>query len=257
MEYSFGIPSNLDFHLEKRHQNLFTPPHAHHHFEFLFMLDGSMEVSVEETTCVLDKYEIMIIMPYQIHEYKSIGNSTAFVFEFPTKYITEYETNFQDKTFKYPKKKLSEPFLELFKAFSEKETHDIFQTKSVAYYLMSEFSKNNPLVASNILQNDTFRDAVIYITKNYKNEISLKKVAEFLGITPVYLSRTFTKKGKGCFTETVNTIRLREANYLLRNTNMSIGDVAAEVGFKNARTFNRVFKERYNHTPKQVRNKIE
>ena len=121
MEYSFGIPSNLDFHLEKRHQNLFTPPHAHHHFEFLFMLDGSMEVSVEETTCVLDKYEIMIIMPYQIHEYKSIGDSTAFVFEFPTKYITEYETNFQDKTFKYPKKKLSEPFLELFKAFSESE----------------------------------------------------------------------------------------------------------------------------------------
>jgi len=256
MNYSFGLPANPDFHLEKCHRNLYSPPHAHHHFEFLFMLDGSMEVVIEGISYTLSRNEIIIIMPYEIHEFKTIGDSVSFVFEFPIKYISEYEKEFEDKVFKNPKIRLNGSFLELFKTFARKEKHDIFQIKSFAYYLVSEFSKSTPLVENNILQNDTFREAVIYLTKNFKNDVTLNKTAEHLGITPVHLSRTFSKKGKNCFTETVNTIKLREANYLIRNTDMSIGEIAYESGFNSVRTFNRVFKSRYNCTPKDVRKTI-
>ena len=47
---------------------------------------------------------------------------------------------------------------------------------------------------------------------------------------------------------------LEKSSVLLTSTNTSIMDIALEVGFDNLSYFNKLFKRKYNLTPKQFRN---
>ena len=59
------------------------------------------------------------------------------------------------------------------------------------------------------------------------------------------------------FKEYLNSQRLEEAEKLLLGTNKHIGEIAAEVGFKNARSFSNIFREAYNVTPAEYKKNVK
>lgn len=256
MLYEIGMVDEVDYYIEQRHKDVFCAPHIHHHFEFVFELSGEIEVIIEGKTYSLKKDEVAVIMPYEIHEFKTIADSDIFVMGFPAKYISEYKKEFEGKTLKYPVLKMNNFLKELLRSFIDNSEHSIYDKKSVVYGVVSNVLKENELLESSIPQSDVFRDAVLYIKENYKEEITLKSTAEFLGITPVHLSRVFRKKGGKCFNETVSVVRLSEAIDLLKYTDLSIGEIAYQSGFGSIRNFNRIFDKYYNCTPKEMRTKI-
>lgn len=257
MFYSIGKVDEVDYYMEQRHKNVFCAPHIHHHFEFVFELSGEIEVILEGKTYSLKKDEVAVIMPYEIHEFKTVENSDIFVMGFPAKYISEYKKEFEGKTLKNPIFKMNSFLKELLCSFIEESEHSIYDKKSIVYGVLSNVLKENELLESAIPQSDVFRDAVLYIKENYKDEITLKNTAEFLGITPVHLSRVFRKKGGKCFNETVSIVRLSEATDLLRHSDLSIGEIAYYSGFGSIRNFNRIFGKYYNITPKEMRTKMK
>ena len=52
----------------------------------------------------------------------------------------------------------------------------------------------------------------------------------------------------------VRSIRLNKAKELLLSTDLTISEIAYEVGFKDSNYFSRCFNEEYGHTPTHVRN---
>lgn len=97
--------------------------------------------------------------------------------------------------------------------------------------------------------------ALKYIDDNYGNFISLEKVAEVIGLNPVYLSYLFKKIKKENFSEYLNKVRLEKAEELLRNSTLRIGEISEEVGYKDARYFSSLFKKRTGMSPNEYRNK--
>ena len=64
----------------------------------------------------------------------------------------------------------------------------------------------------------------------------------------------FFKKHMGLTSiQYINNYRLEKAAYLLTSTNNSIMDISLEVGFDNLSYFNKLFKKKYNITPKEFR----
>ena len=95
-----------------------------------------------------------------------------------------------------------------------------------------------------------------YVAKNFRQKITLDKMAHDLGISKYVLSRLFAKTFHCNFATYVNGIRLKYAVFMLDGSKESITNICYDCGFESQRTFNRVFKERYRITPREYRNRI-
>ncbi len=94
---------------------------------------------------------------------------------------------------------------------------------------------------------------ISYIYTHYTETISLQSLADHFYISPYYLSRTFKKETGFTVIEYLTTIRVREAQRLLRETQHKIGEVSQIAGFGTIPHFNSVFRRQTNLSPKEYR----
>ena len=95
--------------------------------------------------------------------------------------------------------------------------------------------------------------AVSYIHKNFKRQITLKNTADELGLSPNYLGKLFSETLSVNFNEYLNSTRLHAACSLLKDTDISVKEVATEVGYQSVEYFLYAFKKTMNLTPSQYR----
>jgi AraC-like DNA-binding protein len=96
--------------------------------------------------------------------------------------------------------------------------------------------------------------AVAWISRNLRDpSISVATVATAIGVSERHLARAFAETGVGV-ARTILNMRLDLAHRMLsRSASTSVHDVAAYCGFVSAAHFSRVFRERYDQTPAEVR----
>ena len=91
-----------------------------------------------------------------------------------------------------------------------------------------------------------------YIEENYKNG-SLTEAARELHCDFYWLSHEIKARTGKTYTDHLQEKRLAQATFLLRNTDISIEDVAAAVGYENKSYFHRIFAEKYGTSPRKYR----
>lgn len=93
----------------------------------------------------------------------------------------------------------------------------------------------------------------IYIDKNYNENISLKSTAEAVNANQYYLSHIFKEETGFSPMQYVTRRRIGEAQNLLINTQLSITEIAVNVGYNNSNYFQNVFKKIVGYTPGSYR----
>lgn len=91
-----------------------------------------------------------------------------------------------------------------------------------------------------------------FVNQNYK-ELTLEKTAEHVRLNPYYLSSFFHQHTGEKFYDFVLRIKMKKASELLRKTNKKIYEISEMVGYTNANSFSRTFKNYYNLNPKEYR----
>lgn len=91
-----------------------------------------------------------------------------------------------------------------------------------------------------------------YIEENYKNG-SLNELSEILHYDISSISREVKNKTGRTYTELVQEKRLSQSCYLLKNTDMTIEEIAENIGYENLSFFYRLFKNKYGVTPKKYK----
>ncbi len=92
-----------------------------------------------------------------------------------------------------------------------------------------------------------------YINEHYHENLTLEDLSSQAHFSPSYLSRLFHQI-TGLTIKTYITLkRLENAEYLLKNSDMTIHEVAFNCGFQNVSHFNRVFKAHTNLSPLEYR----
>lgn len=100
------------------------------------------------------------------------------------------------------------------------------------------------------------RDTKAYLQKHFKDEsLRLTTVARALGLNANYLSGVFKKTTGISFPRYLNSIRLREAKRLLRETSSSVTEIALEVGFSSPNSLQRLFRQEEKCSPREYRKK--
>lgn len=96
------------------------------------------------------------------------------------------------------------------------------------------------------------KSIINYIDEHYKENITLKSVAEEFHYSPAHLSRLFKEHIGYNFYEYLQDVRLMNAMELLKKPeNILLIDCAMEVGFPNIKSFIATFKKTYNCTPSE------
>ena len=91
-----------------------------------------------------------------------------------------------------------------------------------------------------------------YVEGNYKNG-SLNELSGILHYDVSTLSREIKNKTGKKYTELVQEKRLSQACFLLKSTDMSINEIAEQIGYENISFFYRLFKKQYGISPKKYR----
>lgn len=91
-----------------------------------------------------------------------------------------------------------------------------------------------------------------YIDENLRDG-ELKDIADTLAINPYTLSKTIKRMTGYNFKELLQVKKLDTALYLLSNTNMPITKIADTIGYENTSYFHKIFKAKYNVSPKKYR----
>lgn len=94
-----------------------------------------------------------------------------------------------------------------------------------------------------------------YIEENYMDQnLSLDKISDCLGIHKDYVSRLFKASKSMSVLEYINSVRMKYAIDFLESTELTVREVAKEVGIGSIQTFNRIFKKMTGVSPSQYRN---
>jgi AraC-like DNA-binding protein len=86
---------------------------------------------------------------------------------------------------------------------------------------------------------------------HYTSDISLDQCADLVGTNSYSLSKYFKQCTGINFIDYLTELRIEKAKSLLRETDLKINDIAAEVGYQQ-RYFNRIFKKQVGYHPRAV-----
>ena len=103
-------------------------------------------------------------------------------------------------------------------------------------------------------ENPIIEKICLYINENIAQDITLEQMADYAGVNSFYLSKLFKEEKGVTFINFLTDKRLEKARYLLKETNLSIKEITAEIGYNDQNYLSRLFKNKFGLSPKEYRN---
>ncbi len=101
--------------------------------------------------------------------------------------------------------------------------------------------------------NDTLDDVIKYILYNPESDLRQKALSEELHINKSYLSTIFIAQTNIRFVDYISSIKLLRAAWLLKNTEMKVGEIAQKIDYKDVAYFSKQFKKSFSCSPSEYR----
>lgn len=108
----------------------------------------------------------------------------------------------------------------------------------------------------NVINVKLMEEIIHFINENITKELDLNIIAEKFNRSPSYISTMFKRYVPGGFNTYVTEKRMNIAKKLLRDSNISIQNIAEASGYYNAKYFSSVFKKKEGMTPREYRERI-
>ena len=222
-----------------------VPPHLHEAIEVVYVTDGEIELGVGQELFHMDEGDFAVVFPNVIHHYQVFGekeNKVIFLYLEPTLFPSYYRELqiYSPKNPVVKKEQVHPDVVNAIKYLTGITEGDPRMIQAYAQMILAHVFTTMPMMdKSAVGSGDLIYNAVEYVAKNFRENISLEKMAYEL-----------------CVSKYVNGVRLNYAVAALENTMDSITNICLDCGFESQRTFNRVFKEKYKITPREYRKRI-
>lgn len=112
---------------------------------------------------------------------------------------------------------------------------------------------NNSEEASDHKSSTLVAAILTYIEENYASDLYLEKIAEKMGLSAKYISKTFKEKTGVNLSDHINQFRIAKAKELLLRTDLNVNEISEQVGIFSRTTFVRLFKKFAGVTPLEFR----
>ena len=275
MLYSFGIfpmTSFIDLVMYQYGHEQCTPGHsfgpaARNHFVFHYVVSGtgklySTDAEGNDLELSVKSGEGFLLIPGQVTTY--IADQRL-----PWEYIwIEFDGlrvkqqlemagfSRNSPAYRAHSRELSQKMAEEMKYIAENGTEPPLHLIGHLYlffdYLLRSATRKKFETGSN-LRDFYIKEALSYIEKNYRNNISVEDIAKNSGLNRSYFGRIFRDTVGKSPQHFLLSYRMIKAAELLKLTDLPVSSVAEAVGYENALHFSRAFKNYYNSSPRAWR----
>ena len=241
--------------------------HWHKEYEFVYVEKGPLKISKLNEEVILNNGDIFFMNTEEIHSYIDTNkNNTFMIVNFPTTTLTPFVDNPSDfQTFNIEKNLNSKKILtDSLRQLSEMDDYDTkvgtLKIKSLLSNIYYELIKNCTEPYSGYFKGsdsqdfDCAKSAILYMLNNFKKDIPLSEIANYVGMTPAHFSKYFKDKTETTFSKYLRKIRLEHAISDMVKKDMSVQDAAKENGFPNVNSFIMSCKSEYGRTPLEMKN---
>lgn len=121
--------------------------------------------------------------------------------------------------------------------------------KSEEDYLCNLLQKKR----GNMQYSASVKEVMEYVEDHMGERISLEQMADKVFLSKPYLSTLFKKETGRKFSSYLQEVRLEKSRTLLKDTRLSVGKIAEQVGFFDSAHFSRAFKDHYGCSPLEYR----
>lgn len=238
-------------------------PAVRDHYLIHYIISGEGTFQVSDRTYYLKKGQGFLICPEVVTFYKAdIQNPWHYMWVgfngFRAKeYLDEAKITQEAPIFLYDKddkiyKCISQMLID---ADTYKKGREL-QLLSHLYCFLSqilEVSKEDKSDRNESMKELYVRSVVNFIRTNYSTNISVDKMAHYAGIGRKYLYIIFKEMLSISPQQFLMNYRMKRACELLKNTELSIGDISRSVGYEDLFVFSKVFKKVFGMCPRNYR----
>ena len=245
--------------------------------QIIFVLEGSIEVGVENEVYTLNQREVEIINSNEVYGIKSSEKNLVLILQIDPNFFERYyedakevffytdspeKENQESEKYRLLRRYLSIFLYETISRIDDYEDQIEENLLQMMYHLLNNFhylyyEGEGENLRDDEEQLERYHRIVKYLGNNYMNKISLQDIAEREFLSSQYLSFKIKNILGHGFNDFLNQIRAEESTKLLLDTDKKISEISEEVGFSHIRYYNKHFKIHYKLTPLQYRKKYK
>lgn len=260
----------FDYNQKNRFVNM-EFPHMHTFYEMMILLSEKANHYLAGRKYILSQNDIILLPPKILHqsEYISESPSRRIIIEFvwPVDAMSTEAVSMLSSLFdvskpvlRFPRELQKEIFRPLNKIEQIGETKDAMSELLVQTYFL-EFmcglylhrGQNEYIAKEENSPVEKIYQAANYIQVHYMEKISLSVLAEHFYLSPCYLSHRFREITGYTVSDYIEQTRIKNAKYILINTDTHISDASEMVGFSSFSQFSRSFRRFVGMTPTAYR----
>lgn len=250
-------------------------PHRHDFLEFSYVVDGLGAESINDVNHAMAPGTFTFVLPYQVHELFTDPGSTLVLYNcnFSMDLLMDGGRNeslmdFFDHSTLPSFVQLDGPANDRMKALIEQLYAEYvgnepwrqsllqLKLKEILIAFDRERRKAAPDVreaAPPIAKNSSVWPIIHYIHLHYQEDLSLADLSAKFSMSISRISEVIKQTTGQTFVHFLHDLRLRHACGLLVSTEMSVSEIALEVGYGSYKTFSRIFHEKKGVVPKDYR----
>jgi AraC-like DNA-binding protein len=273
-EVDFIPGSNMRIWYNNRSEDY--PVHRHSCLEITIPIEKSYTYIFDDRTIILKEKEILFVPPDMLHKIAGTKSGIRFIYLFNIDFLKGFfdYSEFQ-KLIKEPLLITPDTHPDIYSLIFEKfmEINDLYffystTVKEISIFgkLMDVFGmlmKKDYSDSLAVIQNDKQREVYIkfktlaeWLAMHSSENISMDEAATHVGYSKFHFARLFKEYTGMTFNDYQTTLKLKEVERQLADTDLQISDIAMSCGFNNLTSLSRCFKKQYGCSPSQFRNRI-
>ncbi|MDX8046232.1 AraC family transcriptional regulator [Gracilibacillus sp. S3-1-1] len=269
--------------LRKHPRYIHFPRHSHDYIEMNYVFHGQLQQTIADQSITLKQGDIVILNQYIEHELQACHQEDIIInfiihpdfFDYILSHLSKDFTQNKmvqfllNSMFHYTQKGeyLHYPVADsariqdiMQQLLQEMMTPSVFTTAKMKFLiglLIIELMERNQTKQTTLMsEHHAFLTEVFrYIEENYY-DANLQTLSQLVNQTVYSLSKQIKQLTNQNFKDLVQEKRLLVAKQLLMNTELSIQAIAEEIGYENISYFYRLFKKKYQMTPKAYRKQL-
>lgn len=270
---SFGVVSGITSQVRvTRLENRLNPavpfPHKHNFYHLVFITKGSGWHEIDFKRHAVKSGAMFFMMPAQVHSWAMSKDTCGIVVEFENLSMFSGDESFvlaealrpaaSYQSLAGEKKKIIHELYQTMLEEYEAESRDfeILLRLNLAQLiiLFSRFIKNTPVKVSRISKfRDEFNEL---IEKNYKTHHNVEFYAKAMGVATKSLTAKVNRNLGKNVREIIQDRCILESKRLLAYSDLSVSEIALELGFEDPNYFTRFFKLKTKTNPGKFRQKV-
>ena len=181
-----------------------VPPHLHEAIEMVYVTSGTLEIGVGQELYHMETGDFAIVFPNVIHHYQVFTEESKAIYVLANPLIcSAYSKELQGFSPKLPilaKTRLHSDISNSMKALTKADNDNKILSHAYIQMILAHVISELEMIEKEHIGGDDFIYRVVeYAAKNFREGITLSKMASDLGVSKYVLSRIFAKTFQICY----------------------------------------------------------